>query len=68
MTDDEVLFKAIQFCLKYGNNCAKCLLNGHLCISQNGNLILGEEVKDDKINFVKFTKEFREMIKVISED
>ena len=68
LNDEKLLFKAIQFCLKNKNNCPKCPLNKKLCISSKGDLILGETDKDDHINYVKFTKEFRELIKTISED
>ena len=69
LTDQEVLFKAMQFCLKHKKeNCYKCPLNHRLCISNNGDLILGEKDRDDHINFVKFTEQFRELIKTISED
>ena len=73
LADENVLFKAMQFCLKQkskcGNECySKCPLQNQLCISSKGDLILGERDKDDHINFVKFTEQFRKMIEVISED
>ena len=72
MTDQELLYAATAFCLKHTNpktgSCRQCPLNGHICISKKGNLILGESDNDDKINFVKFTEEFRNMIKTITDD
>ena len=72
MTDQELLYAASVFCLKYtksNGECSKsCPLRNQLCISRLGNLVLGESDHDDKINFVKFTEQFRNMIKIITDD
>ena len=69
MNDSELLFNASNFCREYhseSKGCKRCPLTGHVCISYDGNMNLGEKDKDDHINFTKFIDEFNYMTQVIS--
>ena len=68
MDDAQLLFAGSAFCRNHHSDtkgCKKCPLKGHVCISYDGNLNLGEKDGDSHINFVKFTEEFRYMVLTI---
>lgn len=64
MTDEEVLFKAIKFC-NIHKDCKNCSLKGKVCITHNGNITFGNS--RTHLNFVEFTEQFRNMIKILEE-
>lgn len=70
LTDEELLFKGMKFCNTHRSSfrgCSKCPLCNTVCISSEGNLIIGG-ADGNSINYVKFTEEFRKMIDIIMED
>lgn len=64
MTDEEVLFKGIKFC-NAQKTCKRCLLNGKVCIAQDGKITFGSN--KTHLNFVEFVEQFRNMIKILEE-
>ena len=69
----ELLQKGQHFCRKHqkkNGECKKsCPLRNTMCISSDGNLIFRDELPDYNtagINFLGFTRQFRNMVKVIS--
>lgn len=70
LTDEELLFKCMKFCNAHRSSflgCTKCPLNNSVCISSKGNIILNNS-NENFMNYVKFTDEFRKMIRIVMDD
>ena len=72
MDDTQLLYAGMKMCSAYyddySDSCFRCPLNEHMCINKNGKLVIKDGKKDDKIYFVEFVEEFKNMVRVIRDE